>query len=48
MRIGFHTNAYVWSGLADIERIARNAIEDGFDCIELGPGIPWSGRSFPG
>lgn len=40
MRIGFHTNAYVWSGLAYIERIARNAIEDGFDCIELGPGIP--------
>lgn len=39
MRIGFHTNAYVWSGLADIERIARNAIEDGFSCIELGPGI---------
>lgn len=39
MRISFHTNAFVWAGLNDIESIASFALDNGFDAIELGPGI---------
>lgn len=46
MRIGFHTNAYVWSGVTDIVRIARWARESGFDCVELGPGISLERETF--
>lgn len=39
MRKGFHTNAFVWSGLNDIVEIAKFAHEAGFDFLEVGPGI---------
>lgn len=39
MRIGFHTNAYVWSGITNLEEIARYALKQGFTCLEVGPGI---------
>ena len=39
MRTGFHTNAFVWAGVTDIEEIAAFAAETGFDFLEVGPGI---------
>lgn len=39
MRLGFHTNAFVWAGVTDIVAIARWASEQGFDFLEVGPGI---------
>lgn len=38
--IGFHTNAFVWAGVNDIERIASFGAQSGFDFLEVGPGIP--------
>lgn len=40
MRTGFHTNAFVWAGVNDIEEIAAFASETGFHFLEVGPGIP--------
>jgi len=40
MRTGFHTNAFVWAGVNDLEEIARFALEQGYTCLEVGPGIP--------
>lgn len=39
MRTGFHTNAFVWAGVNDVERIAAFAADTGFDFLEVGPGI---------
>lgn len=39
MRVGFHTNAFVWAGVNDIVSIAKFASEVGFDFLEVGPGI---------
>lgn len=39
MRVSFHTNAFVWAGLNDAEAIFSFAEKNGFDAIELGPGI---------
>ncbi len=39
MMLGFHTNAFVWAGVTDIVAIARWAAEQGFDFLEVGPGI---------
>ena len=46
MRIGFHTNAIVWAGVNDIEEIAAFAAENGFDFLEVGPGIPLDRQTF--
>jgi len=40
MRRGFHTNAFVWSGVNDLRSIVDFAVEAGFTCLEVGPGIP--------
>lgn len=42
MRIGFLTNAFVWAGENDLERITRFAAENGFAFLEVGPGIDLS------
>lgn len=46
MRVGFHTNAFVWAGVNDIVAIAEFAHENGFDFLEVGPGIPLDEKSF--
>lgn len=46
MRTGFHTNAFVWAGVNDIEEIAGFAAETGFDFLEVGPGIPLDKEAF--
>ena len=46
MRTGFHTNAFVWAGVKDIEEIAAFAAETGFDFLEVGPGIPLDRAAF--
>lgn len=40
MRIGFHTNAFVWAGVSDLREIAAYAEAQGFSCLEVGPGVP--------
>lgn len=45
-RLGFHTNAFVWAGVKDIETMADFAAEEGFDFIEVGPGIPLDLKAF--
>lgn len=40
MRVGFHTNAFVWAGMSDLSAIAEFALEAGYTCLEVGPGIP--------
>ncbi len=39
MRIGFHTNAFVWANQNNIISIAQFAKDAGFDFLEVGPGI---------
>ena len=46
MNIGFHTNAYVWAGLNDLEQIADLALEQRFTCLEIGPGITLDQKVF--
>ena len=46
MRTGFHTNAFVWAGLTDLGEIARFALEQGYTCLEVGPGIPLERKIF--
>ena len=46
MRTGFHTNAFVWAGVNDIEQIASFAAETGFDFLEVGPGIALDEAAF--
>jgi len=46
MRVGFHTNAFVWAGLNDIVTIARFASEAGFDFLEVGPSIRLDQNTF--
>ena len=46
MRTGFHTNAFVWAGVNDIEQIASFAAETGFDFLEVGPGIALDETAF--
>ena len=44
--LSFHTNAFVWVGLNDIETIASFALNNGFSAIELGPGIELDEKVF--
>ncbi len=46
MRTGFHTNAFVWAGVNDMEAIAAFAGETGFDFLEVGPGIELDRAAF--
>ena len=46
MRTGFHTNAFVWAGVNDIEEIAAFAADTGFDFLEVGPGIELDPAAF--
>lgn len=46
MMVGFHTNAFVWAGVNDIVAIAEFAAENGFDFLEVGPGIPLDENAF--
>ena len=46
IRVGFHTNAFVWAGICDIEKIAAFAADAGFDFLEVGPGIPLEAKAF--
>lgn len=46
MRLGFHTNAFVWSGLNDIIEISEFAKEASFDFLEVGPGIELNEKAF--
>ena len=46
MRVGFHTNAFVWAGMHDIISIAQFASETGFDFLEVGPGIDLNPGNF--
>ncbi len=46
MNVAFHTNAFVWAGLTDLEEIARFALENGFTSLEVGPGFPLDERLF--
>lgn len=39
MKISFHTNAFVWARENNADRIISFALDNGFDAIELGPGI---------
>lgn len=46
MRTGFHTNAFVWAGVNDIEEIASFAANTGYDFLEVGPGIELDPSAF--
>jgi len=39
-QIGFHTNAFVWAGINDLQNIADFALQAGYNALEIGPGIP--------
>lgn len=40
MKLGFMTNAIAWKGMTDFEEIARWAVEQGFEDMEVGPTVP--------
>ena len=46
MRIGFLTNAFVWAGESRLDHISRFAADNGFDFLEIGPGIELSVQNF--
>ncbi len=46
MKIAFHTNAFVWAGVTDLQTIADDALEMGYDALEIGPGIPLEEEKF--
>ena len=46
MQIGFHTNAFVWAGVSDLVEIAEFAAANGFDALEVGPGVPLEEKTF--
>lgn len=46
MRVGFHTNAFVWAGVNDLAAIVDFAVQAGFTCLEVGPGIPLEEAAF--
>lgn len=45
-KIAFHTNAFVWAGVTDLNEIADFAVESGFNALEVGPGFPLEERIF--
>ena len=46
LNIAFHTNAFVWAGVTDLQAIAHFATENGFTSLEVGPGFPLDERIF--
>jgi len=46
MKIAFHTNAFVWAGVTDLNEIADFAVENGFNALEVGPGFPLDEKLF--
>lgn len=46
MKIAFHTNAFVWAGVTDLNEIADFAVENGFTALEVGPGFPLEEKTF--
>lgn len=46
MKLGFLTNALVWEGLNDIEKMAQWAAENGFQALEVGPALPLNEDAF--
>ncbi len=46
MKLGFLTNALVWEGLNDIEKMAQWAAENGFQALEVGPALPLDEDAF--
>jgi sugar phosphate isomerase/epimerase len=44
--IAFHTNAFVWAGVKDLNAIADFALEAGFNALEVGPGFPLDEKTF--
>jgi sugar phosphate isomerase/epimerase len=44
--VGFHTNAFVWAGVTDLNEIADFALENGFTALEVGPGFPLDEYTF--
>ncbi|UOQ44105.1 sugar phosphate isomerase/epimerase [Halobacillus salinarum] len=42
MNIGFLTNSLVEQGLDDINKISEWAAVEGFECLEVGPNVPFS------
>lgn len=40
MKIGFITNCLAWAGCSDIEDIVKWAVDNKFEDLEIGPGIP--------
>jgi sugar phosphate isomerase/epimerase len=46
VKLGFLTNALVWEGLNDIEKMAQWAAENGFQALEVGPALPLNEDAF--
>ncbi len=46
LKIAFHTNAFVWAGVTDLAEITTFAVENGFNALEVGPGIPLDEGTF--
>lgn len=44
--IAFHTNAFVWAGVTDLNEIAGFAADNGFSALEVGPGFPLDEKVF--
>jgi sugar phosphate isomerase/epimerase len=44
--LAFHTNAFVWAGVTNLEAIADFALAHGFTALEVGPGFPLEERVF--
>ncbi len=45
-KIAFHTNAFVWAGVTDLNEIADFAVANGFTALEVGPGFPLDEKAF--
>lgn len=46
MKIAFHTNAFLWAGITDLQKIADFAVENGYTALEVGPGFPQDAHLF--
>ena len=45
-KIAFHTNAFVWAGVTDLNEIADFAVDSGFNALEVGPGFALEEKTF--
>jgi sugar phosphate isomerase/epimerase len=46
MKIAFHTNAFVWAGITDLNEIAEFAIKNDYSALEIGPGFHLDEETF--